>query len=187
MGPQAVYSTIIMAKLRSLTKNRMASNSGKRHRPKPVRPQNGCALGVDIGGTLTKLAVVAPDGSVKSLDSIPTRGNADSFLENTFKTATRLCRKADIEVTAIGIAVAATLDTTRSAALYSPNIHWLQGVPLYRAFKERFHLPTVLEIDSNAAALAEYHYGAGVGSRPESGPRPPKAGRRGPPRRGRPD
>jgi glucokinase len=45
------------------------------------------------------------------------------------------------------------------------NLRGLCGFPLRPAFEERFALECRLEVDSNAAVLAEYRYGAGQGVR----------------------
>jgi glucokinase len=155
------YRFVLVAKLRTL----MKTNKPPRDPGAASIVPNGHVLAIDIGGTLTKIAIIGPDGLVKLLDSIPTRGNADTFLDEAFKTATRLQGQSDAELTGIGIAIAAPLNSTRSAALFSANISWLEDVPILRAFEERFQLPVLLEIDSNAAALAEYYYGAGRGAR----------------------
>jgi glucokinase len=125
----------------------------------------GCALGIDIGGTATKVGIVTPDGIVKSVDSIPTESDPDSFFERVFDTAERLRTAVNVETVGVGVAVAGFLDDSRSTMTFNPNIPWLECIPLKQALLERFQLPVLLEVDSNAAALGEYHYGAGRGAR----------------------
>jgi glucokinase len=48
--------------------------------------------------------------------------------------------------------------------IYNSNLPWLENFPLRDFLAERFTGPVELEVDSNAAALAEYHQGSGVGS-----------------------
>jgi glucokinase len=125
----------------------------------------GCALGIDIGGTATKIGIVTPGGIVKSVDSVPTIGDPNLFLKRVFDTAMRLRATLNLEIVGVGIAVAGFLDENRSTMTFNPNIPWLEHFPLQQAFGERFQLPVLLEVDSNAAALAEYRYGAGRGAR----------------------
>src|SRR6185437_13036158 len=54
----------------------------------------------------------------------------------------------------------------RSYLVYNSNLEWLEGFPLRKRLIER--LPGIaieLEIDSNAATMAEYQLGSGQGSR----------------------
>jgi predicted NBD/HSP70 family sugar kinase len=44
-------------------------------------------------------------------------------------------------------------------------LSWLEGVPLHERLAERFDLPIELEVDSNAACMAEYYFGSGQQSR----------------------
>lgn len=124
-----------------------------------------CALGIDIGGTSTKIGVVMPGGMVKSVDSIPTQGDADAFFERVLSTAERLRAAENVKIAGVGVSVAGFLDESRTTMTFNPNIPWLERVPLQQALRERFRLPVLLEVDSNAAALAEYDYGAGRGAR----------------------
>jgi glucokinase len=45
--------------------------------------------------------------------------------------------------------------------IYNSNLPWLENFPLRQFLAERFDGPIELEVDSNAAALAEYHRGSG--------------------------
>ena len=59
----------------------------------------------------------------------------------------------------IGIAVAGFLDSGRTCLAYNPNLPWLEHFPLKQHLAEKFALPIELEIDSNAACIAEYRFG----------------------------
>ncbi|HMG12036.1 MAG TPA: ROK family protein, partial [Gemmatimonadaceae bacterium] len=52
----------------------------------------------------------------------------------------------------------------RSAMVHNANLPALREFPLRRTLEERLSLDCRLEVDSNAAVLAEYRYGAGQGS-----------------------
>jgi len=67
-------------------------------------------------------------------------------------------------IAAIGMGIPSTIDQRRGEAVDSVNIP-LSDVPLRDRLGARFGLPVAIENDANAAALAEYHRGAGRGSR----------------------
>src|SRR5579884_2180601 len=119
------------------------------------------ALAIDIGGRTTKLALVSADGAMESVTSVPTPAPAvEPFLERVFAAAAGF---SGFE--GIGISVAGFVNDDRTAMFYNPNISWLEGFALKQAFEQRFGARTVLDADSNAAALAEYRLGVGRGAR----------------------
>ena len=126
-----------------------------------------CALGIDIGGTNTKVALVARSGQVTALESIPT-STADAAshapaLVRRIAEAARRCL-ATRRVEAAGVAVAGFLDDARESMCYNPNLPWLVDFPLRDALSQSLAMPVLLEVDSNAACLAEYQYGSGRGA-----------------------
>jgi glucokinase len=122
------------------------------------------ALGIDIGGTTTKLAIVRSDGSIGKVESGPTleRGDPDVFIPWLLDRV-RCALRADRKLDGIGVAVAGLLDERRDRLVYNPNIEPLEQFPLTATLESEFHLPVRLEVDSNAACLAEALYGAGTG------------------------
>jgi glucokinase len=64
-------------------------------------------------------------------------------------------------VSGVGISVAGFLDPVRESMIGNANLTALCGFPLRRALEERLALDCRLEVDSNAAVVAEYRYGAG--------------------------
>ena len=67
-------------------------------------------------------------------------------------------------VVGIGIGVASLIDQRTGEAVSSVNVP-IQGLRLRDRVRERFDLPTGIENDANAAALAEHAFGAGRGTR----------------------
>jgi glucokinase len=126
-------------------------------------------LCVDIGGTSTKAGVLRQSGEVEFVNSIPTRPDAESYLhslvsliERTRAAATR----QGLETNQLGVAVAGFLDPGRDYLLYNSNLSWLEEFPLRRRLTEHFPGWAIeLEVDSNAAAMAEGRFGSGKGSK----------------------
>src|SRR6266516_4796562 len=63
-----------------------------------------------------------------------------------------------------GTKVAAGIADDRATVLCSPHLAW-RNEPLRDALKGRIGLPVTVENDANAAAWAEYRYGAARGER----------------------
>lgn len=104
------------------------------------------ALGVDVGGTFAKLALVDRRGRVLRSAQLPTepRLGAASFVRRV-KAATKGWAYGRV-----GLALAGGVDHDKGTLLFVPNLPGWTG---YR-FKKAFGVPTVVENDANAAAWA---------------------------------
>ncbi|MBC7895069.1 MAG: ROK family protein, partial [Cytophagaceae bacterium] len=118
--------------------------------------------------------IVAEDGSIVRRATIPTSaaGDATPLLDGIASTlqpmmdahrAGALWARRN-GVLGIGVSVAGFLDRDHAAMVENANLPALCGFPLRRALEERFALGCRLEVDSNAAVVAEHRYGAGRGS-----------------------
>jgi glucokinase len=128
------------------------------------------AAAVDIGGTSTKIGIVGDDGSVIERARIPTSAAGDPVplleaIVSTLRPMLDALAAAGSTPLGIGVSVAGFLDRDRSAMIENPNLRALCGFPLRSALEERFALDCRLEVDANAAVIAEYRYGAGQGVR----------------------
>jgi glucokinase len=119
------------------------------------------AVGVDIGGSKVLGGVVDEAGHVvdSELRSTPSRNVAD--IESVIvEVVTALADRHD--VAAVGIGAAGWIGTDRSTVLFSPHLAW-RNEPLRAALQERIAIPVTVENDGNAAAWAEYRFGAARG------------------------
>lgn len=130
-------------------------------------PASQSVLCVDIGGTSTKFGIFSPPERMTFLESIETSGSPEVFaglvcgaLERTRQVAV----KGGGGVLGIGVAVAGFLNEERDRLLYNSNISWLEGYPLRAHLQSEFDLDIELEVDSNAAAIAEQRLGSGRNS-----------------------
>lgn len=121
---------------------------------------DGAILCIDIGGTSAKAGIFRPSRELEFIGSVPSRGPAESFAANLAS----LIDKRPGEVQGIGVAIAGFLNEQRDRMIYNSNLPWLEDFPLRDYLARRFEGPVELEVDSNAAALAEYHLGSGAGS-----------------------
>ena len=116
-------------------------------------------IGVDVGGTKVAAGVVDEEGKVLVSTRRPTPSESPDHVEETIAALiTELRREYDVE--AVGIGAAGFVDAERSTVLFAPNLVW-RGEPLRDDIAARVGLPVVVENDANAAAWAEYRFGAG--------------------------
>jgi glucokinase len=124
---------------------------------------------IDIGGTSTKIGVVAEDGSILRRRSVSTSVHGEPMpLVDTIVSSLRLVLEARESqrnpVSGVGVSVAGFLNSDRSAMIHNANLPALREYPLRRALEDQLSLECRLEVDSNAAVVAEYRHGAGQGS-----------------------
>lgn len=118
-------------------------------------------LALDIGGTKMAAGVVSEDGRVPVFDSVPTP-QTDPWRA----CAALLERVADgRDVDGVGIACAGPVDTVAGVVAPINITEWAQGFELVAGVRSVFpDAGTALAMDGAAAALAEFHHGAGRGT-----------------------
>lgn len=124
---------------------------------------------VDIGGTSTKIGVVAEDGTVVLRDRVPTslHGEPLEIVEAVGHSLLGMLKTSSGagNVTAgIGVSVAGFLTPDRSAMVHNANLPALRDFPLRRALQDRLSIECRLEVDSNASTIAEFQHGGGRGA-----------------------
>ena len=123
-------------------------------------------LGIDIGGTNSKIAIVNPLGEYFDLsrysygDSKPT---IKTFLENLFVVVDMLVDKNRARLAGIGIACPGLQMENGHGTLTSVNMPLLKGVDLKAHFEKRYQLPVSVINDLVAHSMAESHFGLGRG------------------------
>ncbi len=110
-------------------------------------------LGVDIGGSFIKFT----DG--KRLWKIPTPHEKAEIIETVSKVS------KELQAEKIGVAVAGLINEKSGVVSVSPNLPFLNGVPLKENLQEKLGIPIIVVNDANAAAYGEYRKGSGRGSK----------------------
>jgi len=119
------------------------------------------AVGVDIGGTKVAAGVVDASGAVLATTRRDTPDDdAQAALDAVVSVVEEL--RSGHDVSAVGVAAAGYVSADRTTMLFAPNLPW-QDVPVRDEVAGRVDLPVVVENDANAAAWAEYRFGAGQG------------------------
>ena len=121
-------------------------------------------VGIDIGGT--KIAAGVVDGDGRILEQLrtetPDKSKSPKVVEDTItELVLDLADRHDVH--AVGIGAAGFVDADRSRVLFAPHLSW-RNEPLREALSSRLRLPVVVENDANAAAWAEWRFGAGAGA-----------------------
>ncbi|MFJ9604879.1 ROK family glucokinase [Kitasatospora sp. NPDC101176] len=120
-------------------------------------------IGVDIGGTKVVAGVVDGEGNVleKLRTDTPDKSKSPKVVEDVIvDLVLELADRHDVH--AVGIGAAGWVDAERSTVLFAPHLNW-RGEPLQQALSERLRFPVIVENDANAAAWAEWRFGAGRG------------------------
>ena len=135
----------------------------------------GFLLGIDLGGSKLAIAIADaddadnPDGGLIAHKTRPSRISGDpeaDILAIAADAADLISRSglAASDFDAAGLSVPGPIDHVRGAILAPPNLAGWEDVPLRDRMSELLGVPVRLENDANAAALAEWRYGAGRGA-----------------------
>jgi len=122
---------------------------------------------VDLGGTKTLAAVVAPDGHViaRHKARTPARQGEERALETIAVCVERAIEASGLparRIEAVGIGLPGPLDPDAGIVKIAPNLGWV-NVPVKETLEARLRKPVFIENDANAGALGEHRFGAGVG------------------------
>ncbi|WP_299445210.1 ROK family glucokinase [uncultured Phycicoccus sp.] len=122
------------------------------------------SIGVDIGGTKVAAGVVDASGVVlrRARRDTPDRSKSPRIVEDTIVSAVQELLEAESEAVAVGIGAAGFVAADRATVVFAPHLSW-RNEPLRAALGHRLDLPIFVDNDANAAAWAEYRFGAGRG------------------------
>ena len=126
-------------------------------------------IGIDLGGTNLKAGLVDEGGLLRAVKTMKIREVSDpDALTDTLVALTReLAQEGGVpmeEIASVGAGVPGVVDIRTGSIVYTCNLP-LRNIPLRKLFKRRLGLHLYVENDANCAALAEYHAGAGQGSK----------------------
>lgn len=125
--------------------------------------RNDVGIGVDVGGTNTKGAIVTASGEILADARRPT--DAQAGTKGILGLVEELLERAaadGVTVTSVGIGAAGFIDATAGAVTFSPNLVY-DDPELATAVAARTGLPTFVDNDANAAAWGEYRLGSARG------------------------
>jgi glucokinase len=117
-------------------------------------------VGIDIGATNARLAIVDESGRIMADRQGPTpTGDDGEDLVRWLEEAYHACRSETDSFSApeaIGVGVPGVLEPSRSAVIRAVNMSYIEGLPLRDRLIERTGLVTILDCDAVAAAWGEF-------------------------------
>jgi glucokinase len=121
------------------------------------------ALGIDIGGTSTKLALVDSTGNIVGRASFSTNDRVDEhdFFEHLFMSMDELLA-GDVQLAGIA-AGAPSVNEQEGTIEGAANLPFSPRVEFVKTVRERCGVPVSLVKDGNASTLGEWHFGAAKG------------------------
>ena len=125
-------------------------------------------IGIDVGGTNVKIALVDEKGKIKYSNSVPTRAEMgyEYTVNNIKKAIYDLLKETKLEpknIEGIGFGFPGQVDYKSGIVRLAPNIPGWVDVPIAKLIEDEFHIPTRVDNDVRCAALGELNFGAGKG------------------------
>ncbi len=125
-------------------------------------------IGVDIGGTNIKIALVDFDGKIIYSNTTPTRADMGfeagvANIKQAIKDLMQETNQNEKSIEAIGFGLPGQIDYKAGMVKNLPNIPGWINVPLAKLIEDEFSIPTRLDNDVRCAALGELNFGAGKG------------------------
>lgn len=119
------------------------------------------AIGIDIGGTKIAGALVDSEGQIVREARVPTPAkDIDALVDAVVGLINELSEGH--RVLGAGVAAAGFVDADQANVIYATNLTG-RNEPLKAKLEKFIDIPVIIENDANAAAWAEYRYGAGRG------------------------
>ena len=124
------------------------------------------AIGIDIGGTYTKIGIVDETGHMLAQGSLPTDSDKgpQNFLERLNQQVRQHLQELETECQIQGIGIGApNANCNRGTIEHPANLPWKGVTPIVEMFQEYFPTRMIITNDANAAAIGEMIFGAAKG------------------------
>ncbi|PFG74118.1 ROK family protein [Tepidiforma thermophila] len=124
-------------------------------------------LAADFGGTHLRAAIVDERGEVLFREDHPTPPQASpgEAVQLVVDLLARTVEASGAAPAAACIATAGLINANEGKVIFAPNIAGFRNVVLTTPVAQRLGIPAYIENDASAAALGEYRFGAGRGTR----------------------
>ncbi len=123
-------------------------------------------IGVDLGGTNVRSALLTPEGEILDRRKEPTRASEGwekvvKRLIGQIRSVREQAAAKGFQVKAVGVGAPGVIRADQGTVVKSPNFPDWDSLPLRKLLQDALSLPVVIENDANAAALGEQWRGAG--------------------------
>lgn len=125
-------------------------------------------VGIDLGGTNIKSAIVSEEKKIINKISIPTptEQGPTAIIDTMANLVHDLLHKSNLtlnDVLAVGVGAPGPMNWQTGVVYSPPNLPGWHNVPLADEMKKRLNVPCYVENDANAACFGEFWLGAGQG------------------------
>lgn len=126
-------------------------------------------IGVDLGGTNVKTAMVSRDKKILARESRPTNaeGGPEAVMKVMEQGIQELLASSGLrmpDVLAVGFGAPGPMNWQTGIVYSPPNLPGWKNVPLADAMHRRLGVPCYVDNDANVACYGEYWLGAGQGT-----------------------
>ncbi|PWW26592.1 glucokinase [Cytobacillus oceanisediminis] len=127
-------------------------------------------IGVDLGGTTTKLAFINYYGEILHKWEIPTDNSEEgkNITINIAKAIDRKLEELDLtkdKIIGLGMGAPGPVNLATGVVYNTVNLGWNDNYPLKDLLEVETSLPVIIDNDANCAALGEMWKGAGNGAK----------------------
>ena len=116
-------------------------------------------IGIDIGGTKTSVIISDYELNILHKEKFKTLSSSNT-LNKILEIITEYKLKYG-EISNIGISCGGPLSSSKGIIICPPNLPDWKNIEIVKYFSDNLNIPTKLENDANACAMAEYLWGAG--------------------------
>ena len=124
-------------------------------------------VAADFGGTHLRAALVDDAGVIHArLDrATPETATPESIIPHVVQLLVDTAAQATTPASGVCIATAGLIDADAGRVILAPNIPGFRNLVLTTPIAEKLGVPAYIENDASAAALGEFRFGAGRGTR----------------------
>lgn len=128
------------------------------------RSVTGYLVGIDVGGTNTKLMIMNEQQEVIAKRQIATHGEEgyEAVSDSMIRTIDTMFAEAHIEepnVLAVGMGLPGTVDREKNKTVWLSKLHW-DGFNPAEKIGAYYNAPSFIDNDANINALGEYAFGS---------------------------
>lgn len=131
-------------------------------------PNQYAVIGLDIGGTHSKMAFVDATGKILASTRFPSFGQVsfDKFVQRLLEEVSLLKKQFKQPLHFLGMGVGAPDADSKNGTMEHPsNFNWGSSVPVAATLEQHLHFPVFLINDANASALGEMAFGTAKGKK----------------------
>lgn len=129
-----------------------------------------CIIGVDLGGTFLRVALIDSRYKIKKKEVLKTRRftKRESLIQAIADSIDKIIRNNSLgrnDILGVGLGLPGPVDTVGGLVQFLPNIPGWKRVSLKYILERKLKFPVFIDNDANLMSLAEYRLGAAKGLR----------------------